>query len=157
MPWSAISQINKRVIVLERKLGQLEAEFPPLQTAVKKAEASLAFLAEDGISVGGGSPPFPIVDPRGPGAPHNMGVKDYSCIPFANIPAPALNAARKDPIFEYRRRKKVASRVIHSSAVLPRSGNFLHVTIARPPSTAVALLKRRLPGLNSGGACFLVT
>jgi len=143
--------------VLERKLGQLEAEFPQLQSAVRKAESSLAFLAEDGISEGG-SPPFPIVDSRGPGAPRNMGVKENSCIPFTNIPAPAHNAARKDPIFEYRRRKWVASRVIPSSAVLPRSGNFLHVTIARPPSTAVALLKRRLPGLNSGVACvFLVT
>ena len=95
MPWHAISQLNKRAIVLERKLGQLEAEFPQLQSAVKKAESSLAFLAEDGISVEGGSPPFPIVDPRGPGAPRNMGVNENSCIPFTNIPAPAHNAARK--------------------------------------------------------------
>ena len=145
--------MNRRIISLEQKVGQLEAKSSRLQTAVKKAESALAFLSEDGISVEGSSPPFPIVDPRGPGAPHNLGARKNTCIPFANIPAPACGAIRGDPIFEYTRRKRVASRVIHSSAVLPRSGNFLHVTIARPPSTAVALLKRRLPGLNSGVAC----
>ena len=151
-----IASLDERIAGLELAASQLKESFQQLRIALKGV-----LMEEDGEETEVAVPAAEEVDPPSvdpslvPPEPREVeavetGVKRSTRIPYRLTPTPSFRDNRGNPIYMYGKSKRVASRVIHGSMVLPRGGNFLDITIARPPSTAIQLMKRRLPGLNLG-------